>query len=116
MRLAANNVLGSKWTILDYQKLGPKPQKTPVKVAKERLKTGSVSTKNRKENTSVGILNRTLKGTLTTASTRHTIPLGNFRFSPEVTVQNNLLPIDETTSNTPWAYDTFVNTKTAPLD
>ena len=32
--LATNNVLGSKWTSLDKQKLGPNPQETPIKGSK----------------------------------------------------------------------------------
>ena len=64
--------------------------------------------KNRKENTPLrrGILH----------TTRRTTPLGNFRFLPEVTVQNILSPIEEITSKAPRAYNTFITIKTASLD
>ena len=47
MWLAANNVVGSKWSILDKQKLGPKPKEVPKTAAKVDLKTGILNIKNR---------------------------------------------------------------------
>ena len=43
--------------ILDRKKLGLKPEETPVKVAKEGLKSGILNTKDQKEHAPVGILN-----------------------------------------------------------
>ena len=44
--LAANKALGSNWSILDQEKLGPKPVVVPP-AAKVTMKTGIVNTKNR---------------------------------------------------------------------
>ena len=70
-----------------------------------------MNTKNQKENTPGR--RRILH---TAASTRRSTPLGNFRFSPEVTVQNNISPIEEITSKAPRDCDTFITIKTTPLD
>ena len=93
-------------------KLGPKPKETPVKAAKEGMKSSIFDTKN----WAVGILNQTKMDTPIAASNRRTTTLGNFRFSPEVTIQNSLSPTEEITSKAPREFDTFVTIKTAPLD
>ena len=63
-----------------------------------------------------GNFEQDVKGYPTTASTRRTTLLGNFRFLPEVTVQNILSPIEEIISKAPQDYDTFITIKTTPLD
>mmetsp|Transcript_13659 Transcript_13659/g.14987 ORF Transcript_13659/g.14987 Transcript_13659/m.14987 type:complete len:163 (+) Transcript_13659:354-842(+) len=42
---AANNVLSSRWAILDKMKLGPKPKETSVKAAKKGMKSGVLNTR-----------------------------------------------------------------------
>ena len=109
--LVVNNALGSKWSILDKQKLKPIPQKTSNKAAKEGLKTGIVNIKNWKQHTPVR--RRILH---TAASTGRTTPVRNLRFSPEVTIKNTLLPIEEIRSKAPLDHETFITIKTAPLN
>ena len=108
--LAANNVVGARWTIVLQSKLGPKPSVTPVTAPKEGMKSGIQNTKNR----TVGILNWTRVST--PASNRRTTASGNFRFSPEITAQPTLSPTEEITSKSPRDYNIFVTIKTAPLD
>ena len=110
MWLATNNVVGARWTIVLQTKLGPKPRVTPVTAPKEGIKSGIQNTKNR----TAGILNRTRVGT--PASNRRTTASRNFRFSPEVTAQNILSPMEEITSKAPRDFNTFITIKTAPLD
>ena len=92
--LAANKALGSNWSILDQEKLGPKPVVVPP-AAKVTMKTGIVNTKNRNSQGCGGTVNTKNqstplpKGILRPASsTRGKTPLGNFRFLQDVTVED----------------------------
>ena len=50
------------------------------------------------------------------SSTRRKTALGNFRFSKEVTVKNNLTSTEELTSKAPCQYETFITIRTPALE
>ena len=97
-------------------RLGSRPTKEVVTPAKEELTSGIVNTKNQKATTPVGILNKTKIDTPTAASNQRTTALGNFQFSPDVTVKNTLSFIKAITSNAPCDFNIFITITIAPLD
>ena len=113
---ATNNTLRVRWTILCRDKLGPRPTKLPAKSAKEGSTSGIVNTKNQKAATQMGISNRMKVGTPTSALDLRTTALGNFQFSPDVTIKNPLSSIDVITSKAPRDFNTFITVKHATLD
>ena len=120
--LAANQALGANWSILDQEKLGPKPVVVPP-AAKVTGKTGIVNTKNRNSpghGTAGNNINQSTPkpaGILRpSSSTRRKTALGNFRFSEDVTVKKNFTPTEHLTSKAPCTYETFITIKTPPLE
>ena len=113
--LAANNALDSNWSILDQQKLWPKPTVVLIPAAKAAVKTGIVNTKNQSAPGRSGT--PVPKGILRPASsTRCKTPLGNFRFLQDVTMKNIHTPTEEITSKAPRPYQTFIAIKTPALE
>ena len=113
--LAINDAFGSNLSILDQQKLGPKPTVVLIPAAKAETKTGIVNTKNQSAPGRSGTL--VPKEILRPASsTRRKTPLGNFRFSQDVTVKNIHTPTEEITSKAPRPYQAFITIKIPTLE
>ena len=119
--LAANTALGSNWSILDQEKLGPKPIVAPP-TAKVR-KTGIMNIKNQ-NSPGYGGTGHTMNqstpkptGMLRPASTtRRKTAMGNFRFSTEVTVENNFTSTEYLTVKAPRPHETFITMRTPLLE